>query len=148
MMKKSLLLIVIQVITLISVYSQTIRKPPIFEGKGKQSLTVDFSGGTGPKVIFLYQNPEYETIIDIVSFSVPNLDNAITLMDKVLYILEMPETGEDEHIVDKLFTLALDRYGFKQGVVYVSEKSSSVRGVQFDKTSAKELKEALLSRKK
>jgi hypothetical protein len=144
MIKKSLLLIVIQTITIISVFSQTIKKPPIFEGS--ESLTVDFIGKGS--VIFMYQNPEYKSIIDIVSFTIPNLDNAIALMDKVLYILEMPKTGEDEHIYDKFLTAELARYGFRQDVIYVSEKGSSVRGKTFDEKEAKELKEALLSKKK
>jgi len=142
-MKNLFLLSVIQLFTIISVFSQTISKPPIFQGT--ERLTVQFVGEE--KVIFLYQNPEYTSIIDIVSFSVPNLDNAIALMDKVLYILEMPETGEDEHIYDNFLQTSLARYGFLQKEVYVSEKGGSYRGKKFDKKEATKLKEALLSRK-
>lgn len=143
-MKKLFLVFVIQLFTIISVFSQTISKPPIFQGS--ERLTVQFLGEE--QVMFLYQNPEYTSIIDIVSFTVSNLDNAIALMDKVLYILEMPETGKDEHINDTFLQTSLVRYGFLQKVVLVSEKNGPNRGKQFNKKEATELKEALLSRKK
>jgi hypothetical protein len=143
-MKKLFLVFVIQLFTIISVFSQTISKPPIFQGS--ERLTVQFLGEE--QIMFLYQNPEYTSIIDIVSFTVSNLDNAIALMDKVLYILEMPETGKDEHIYDNFLQTSLARYGFLQKVVLVSEKNSSIRGKSFNKKEAEELKAALLSRKK
>jgi hypothetical protein len=143
-MKKIFLVFVIQLFTIISVFSQTISKPPIF--RGSESLTVQFL--SEEVVWFGYQNPEYKSIIDIISFSVPNLDNAIELMDKVLYILEMPETGKDEHIYDNFLQTSLARYGFLQKVVLVSEKDSPNRGKSFNKKEAQELKAALLSKKK
>jgi hypothetical protein len=143
-MKKIFLVFVIQLFTIISVFSQTISKPPIF--RGSESLTVQFL--SEEVVWFGYQNPEYKSIIDIISFSVPNLDNAIELMDKVLYILEMPETGKDEHIYDNFLQTSLARYGFLQKVVLVSQKDSPNRGKSFNKKEAQELKAALLSRKK
>jgi hypothetical protein len=143
-MKKIFLVFVIQLFTIISVFSQTISKPPIF--RGSESLTVQFL--SEEVVWFGYQNPEYKSIVDIISFSVPNLDNAIELMDKVLYILEMPETGKDEHIYDNFLQTSLARYGFLQKVVLVSEKDSPNRGKSFNKKEAQELKAALLSKKK
>ena len=143
-MKKLFLVFVIQLFTIISVFSQTISKPPIFQGS--ERLTVQFLGEE--QIMFLYQNPEYTSIIDIVSFTVSNLDNAIALMDKVLYILEMPETGKDEHIYDNFLQTSLVRYGFLQKVVLVSEKNGPNRGKSFNKKEAEELKAALLSRKK
>jgi hypothetical protein len=143
-MKKIFLVFVIQLFTIISVFSQTISKPPIF--RGSESLTVELL--PSETIWFGYQNPEYKSIIDIVSFTVPNLDNAIELMDKVLYILEMPKTGEDEHIYDNFLQTSLARYGFLQKVVLVSEKGGTNRGKSFNKKEAEELKAALLSRKK
>jgi hypothetical protein len=141
-MKKIVLFIIAFLPFILS--AQTISKPSIYEGS--ERLTVDFiSGGV---VWFGYQNPEYKSIIDIVSFTVPNLNNAIALMDKVLYILEMPKTGEDEHIYDKFLQTSLVRYGFLQDVVLVSEKDGPNRGKSFNKKEAEEIKAALLSRKK
>jgi hypothetical protein len=142
-MKRVLFIIILLVVCSVS-YSQTIKKAPIF--KGSESLTVDFLDAKGT-VWFGYQNPDYKSIVDIVSFTVPNLDNAIALMDKVLYILEMPETGKDEHIYDNFLKTELVRYGFNQKAVLVKEKGVSSRGKRFDEKEAKELKEALLSKK-
>jgi hypothetical protein len=141
-MKKIVLFIIAFLPFILS--AQTISKPPIY--KGTESLTVDFL--SGEVVWFAYQNPEYKSIIDIVSFTLPNLDSAIVLMDKVLYILEMPQTGKDEHIYDDFLQTSLARYGFLQKEVVVREKGGPYRGKTFNKKEAEALKAALLSRKK
>jgi hypothetical protein len=78
-------------------FAQTITPKPIYEGS--QSLTIDIlqSG----RIWFGFQNPDYETIVDIKSFTVNSKDKAIELIDKAIYILAMNKTDRDQHIRDE-----------------------------------------------
>jgi hypothetical protein len=78
-------------------FAQTITPIPIY--KGSQSLTIDIlqSG----RIWFGFQNPDYQTIVDIKSFTVNSKDKAIELIDKAIYILAMNKTDRDQNIRDE-----------------------------------------------
>ena len=130
----SLLLLFISVAT----FSQTIDKKPIFKNPYASLEIVEMKGGS---IVFLYQNPEYTTIVNIVSFRVNSKESALALMDKIIYLLEMEKTGKDEHIRDKFETIDLVRYSFSQKRVDVSNGKD--RGLSFNKTITLKIKTAL-----
>ena len=101
-------------------FAQTITPKPIYEGS--QSLTIDIlqSG----RIWFGFQNPDYQTIVDIKSFTVNSKDKAIELIDKAIYILAMNKTDRDQNIRDEYENVSLTRYGFAQKQVYLSNDLS------------------------
>lgn len=115
-MTKLLTTITVCLLCLVS-NGQTIDKSPIYNGS--QRLTVQELGRGG--VLFLYQNPKYTQIVDIVSFSVKSKEDAINLMNECLRILLMPKTGKDNHIRHQAVGVSMVRYGFSQKVVHLHE---------------------------
>lgn len=106
-------------ITLISFYSnsQTIDSKPIYVGY--QNLKVnEMENGT---IWFGFQNPDYTTIVDIVSFTCESKTKAIELVDKVIFILAMEKTDKEQHIRDVFLGVDLVRYGFAQKQVYLGK---------------------------
>jgi hypothetical protein len=103
-------------ITLISLYSnaQKITPKPIYEGLQSLRIVELGSGEIG----FIYQNPEYSMIIDLISFTCKSKTDAIKLMDKVIFILEMGKTDKEQNIIDEFESISLVRYGISQKVVY------------------------------
>jgi hypothetical protein len=140
-MKKTSLILVIKFFIIVSAFSQTITKPPIFKAAYK-SLTVE-NGGCNTCIKFLYQHPDFNTIIDIVGFTLPNIDVAIGLTDRMLEILSMPTTGKEEHIYDDYSNVSIVRYGFQQKSVHVGSKEKR----QFSKGEITKLRLALIQEK-
>jgi uncharacterized Zn finger protein len=101
-------------------FAQTITAKPIYEGS--QSLTIDIlqSG----RIWFGFQNPDYQTIVDIKSFTVSSKEKAIELIDKAIYILAMNKTDRNQNIRDEYENVSLTRYGFAQKQVYLSNDLS------------------------
>jgi hypothetical protein len=95
-------------------FGQTITSKPIYDNK-IEIIKTSYNG-----VLFMYQNPEYQYIIDIVSFSVDSKNKAIELIDKAIFILKMEKTSKEQHIEDKFEKLELIRYGFNQKEVGIS----------------------------
>jgi hypothetical protein len=137
---KKLILLIITVLPLV-LSAQTITKPPIFTAKYK-SLTVK-NGGCNTCIMFLFQHPDYNTFVDIVSFTVPSIDDAIALTDKMIEILEMPETGKEEHIHDNYKYVNIVRYGFQQKAIHVGSEKKR----QFSKPEINKLRLALIEEK-
>jgi|GEM_PF-3082397 len=104
-------------ITFISVscFSQTITKPKIYKG---EIFISELSNGV---IYFSYQNPNYKTIIDIVSFSTTNKDSAIFLMSEAIRVLEMEKTARNQHIEHKVNGVFLKRYSFWQTRICLSD---------------------------
>ena len=96
--------------------SQTITPKAIYKDF---SLTVNEMDGGG--IWFGYQNPDYTTIIDIVSFTTPSKLKAIALIEKAIFILSMEKTDKDQDIRDNFEGVELVRYGFAQKQVYLSD---------------------------
>jgi hypothetical protein len=146
-MKKLFLLIVIQVITILSVYSQTISRPSIYEGKlGKGVHLAKFLDDD--KILFIYQNPNYHyaNLLDLISFALPDIDNAIALTNKILVILNMEKTDKNVTIEDTFIDLRLFRNGKYQQWVSVWAPNVSM-GCRFKKEETIKLKMALLEAK-
>ncbi len=70
---------------------------------------------------FGYQNPDYTTIIDIVSFTASSKSSAIALIEKAIFILGMEKTDKEQHIYDNFDGVKLVRYGFSQKEVGLSD---------------------------
>jgi hypothetical protein len=96
--------------------SQTITPKPIYKDF---ALTVSEMDGGG--IWFGYQNPDYTTIIDIVSFTTSSKSSAIALIEKAILILGMEKTDKEQHIYDNFENVKLVRYGFAQKQVYLSD---------------------------
>ena len=142
-MKKILLLFVIQLFTIISVFSQTLTKPPIYDW----GIKVQFLG-EGNSIHFLYQNPLYSPMvaIDLIDFVLPDIDESIKMTDKILFILEMEKTEKNINITDDFFDVSLIRFGFRQKEVHVGPKDGRP-GWRFREEDTIRLKNALLDAK-
>ena len=130
-----------------SVKSQTISRPTIYEGKlGKGVHNVKFLDDD--KILFIYQNPSYHyaNVLDLISFALPDIDNAIALTNKILVILNMDETDKNVSIEDTFIDLRLFRNGKYQQEVYVWAPNVSM-GCPFKKEATIKLKMALLEAK-
>ncbi len=130
-----------------SVKSQTISRPTIYEGKlGKGVHNVKFLDDD--KILFIYQNPSYHyaNVLDLISFALPDIDNAIALTNKILVILNMDETEKNVSIEDTFIDLRLFRNGKYQQEVYVWAPNVSM-GCPFKKEATIKLKMALLEAK-
>ncbi len=130
-----------------SVKSQTISRPTIYEGKlGKGVHKVKFLDDD--KILFIYQNPSYHyaNVLDLISFALPDIDNAIALTNKILVILNMDETDKNVSIEDTFIDLRLFRNGKYQQEVYVWAPNVSM-GCPFKKEATIKLKMALLEAK-
>ena len=105
-------------ITLISftATSQTITPKPIYK-----DIALTISELESGRIYFGYQNPEYTTIIDIVSFTALSKSNALALLDKCVLILNMESTSRDQHINDNFGGVQIARYGFAQKQVFLSD---------------------------
>jgi len=140
---KNLLLMIALFGFAFSVKSQTLTKPPIYDW----GIKVQFLGEEN-SIHFLYQNPQYSplVLIDLIDFVLPNIDEAINLTDKILFILEMEKTEKNINITDDFFDVSLIRYGFKQKEVHVGPKNA-VMGWRFKEEDTIRLKNALLEAK-
>lgn len=99
-------------------FGQTVTAKPIYEGS--QRLTVRELLNQG-NIYFGYQNPDYTTIVDIVSFVVDSKDDAITLMKEAVRVLEMEKTAKDQHIRHTASGVGMVRYGFNQKIIYIED---------------------------
>ena len=122
-MKTGLLLLLLSLLSFTS-YSQTITKSKIYK-RGLFSVS-EMSDG---RILFIYQNPKYQTIIDLVSFSTTNKDSAIFLIDESLRILEMEKTSRDQHIRHKVNKISIVRYGFAQKGIHLYDGESPSLGM-------------------
>ena len=95
--------------------SQTITPKPIYK-----DITVTISEMENGGIWFGYQNPDYTTIIDIVSFTATSKSSAIALIEKAIFVLGMEKTDKEQHIYDNFESVQLVRYGFAQKQVYLS----------------------------
>jgi hypothetical protein len=130
-----------------SVKSQTISRPSIYEGKlGKGVHFAKFLDDD--KILFIYQNPNYHyaNLLDLISFDLPDIDNAIALTNKILVILNMDETEKNVTIEDTFIDLRLFRNGKYQQWVSVWAPNVSM-GCRFKKEETIKLKMALLEAK-
>jgi hypothetical protein len=144
---KNLLLMIAFFCFAFSVKSQTISRPSIYEGKlGKGVHLVKFLDDD--KILFIYQNPSYHyaNLLDLISFALPDIDNAIALTNKILVILNMDETEKNVSIEDTFIDLRLFRNGKYQQWVSVWAPNVSM-GCQFKKEETIKLKMALLEAK-
>jgi len=154
-MKNIILLAVIQLITTISVFSQTVSKPAIYT-QADQRFSIEYlevGGDIGTLIYWGYQDPKYSTIVKLISFSQPNIVASIKLVDKIIFMLGMEETSKDQDINDTFTTavsseeLSLNRFGFDQKVIYILHKENGdLRGgLKIDLDLAKKLKIALIT---
>jgi hypothetical protein len=144
---KNLLLMIAFFCFAFSVKSQTISRPSIYEGKtGKGVHLVKFLDDD--KILFIYQNPNYHyaNLLDLISFALPDIDNAIALTNKILVILNMEKTDKNVTIEDTFIDIRLFRDGKYQDVVYVWAPNVSM-GCPFKKEATIKLKMALLEAK-
>jgi len=103
--------------------AQTITAKPIY--KGAQSLSIIELRGGG--IYFGYQNDDYKTIVDIVSFSVDSKSKAIELIDKSINILNMEKTDTEQDIHDEFEGIKLFRFGFMQNrVILLNSKNNGL----------------------
>jgi hypothetical protein len=122
-----------------SINAQIITEKPIY--KGSSSLTIkELSGGS---IYFGYQNPDYTTIVDIVSFSTYSKAKAIELIEKAINILEMEKTDRDQNIQDSFDGVDLIRYGFWQNRINLSDGKES--GLVLSMKECNKIREALMS---
>jgi hypothetical protein len=96
--------------------SQTITPKPIYK-----DITITISEMDNGGIWFGYQNPDYTTIIDIVSFTASSKSSAIALIEKAIFILGMEKTDKEQHIYDNFDGVKLVRYGFSQKEVGLSD---------------------------
>jgi hypothetical protein len=113
--------IILALITFLSFdsISQTVTPKPIYNGA--QRLTIVEIAEGGGRIHFMFQNPDYKTVIDIVSFTVSSKTEAIELIEKVQFILAMEKTDKDQDIRDDFSGVKLTRYGFNQKEVYLGK---------------------------
>jgi hypothetical protein len=111
---KTILTIFIAFISFTAI-SQTITPKPIYK-----DITVTISEMENGGIWFGYQNPDYTTIIDIVSFTATSKSSAIALIEKAIFVLGMEKTDKEQHIYDNFESVQLVRYGFAQKQVYLS----------------------------
>ena len=118
-----------------SVFSQNLSKKDIWN----KNVTISEypSGAIG----FHYQNPDYQQIVDIVSFSTTNKDSALLLMDEALKILEMEKPPKDQRIEHEVDGVKLTRYAFAPKIVYISDGED--RALMTRKKTLMKYKEAL-----
>lgn len=160
-MKKILLVAVIQLFTILSVFSQTVSEPSIYKQipYGTQKFSIEYLkvGDAAEYVYWGYQDPEYKAITKFVSFILPDIDTSIRLVDKIIFILGMEPTSTDGKITDEwkevsagsTTGLLLNRFGFNQKKVYIINQTESglVGGLQIDLVAANELKMAFAIQK-
>jgi hypothetical protein len=111
-----------------NIYSQTITERPIYKSCTycRPALLTIENSKYG--IWFSYQDSRYSSIVEIQSFTLETLHEAIQLMEKVLFILNMPKTHKDEQIIDTYKGVEIKRYGFNQIEAYVGNKGSFVIG--------------------
>ena len=119
----------------LSISAQTITKSPVFE-TSMQSLTISASDD-GKTLFWLYQNPKYQAIIDIVSFNTSK-EEGVELMDECVRLLEMERTGKDNDIRHKFAGVSMTRYGFSQKIIRLHE------GLQVNKRMALKIKQKII----
>jgi hypothetical protein len=121
------------------VEAQTITAKPIY--KGAQSLSIIEMSGGG--IFFGYQNDDYKTIVDIVSFSVDSKSKAIELIDKSIKVLNMEKTDKEQDIYDKFEDIRLIRFGFMQNrIILLNSKNN---GLTLSLKDCNNIKAALLN---
>ncbi len=122
-----------------SINAQTISEKPIY--KGINGLTIrELNSGT---IFFSYQNPEYTTIVDVVSFTASSKLKAIQLIEKAITILGMEKTDKEQHISDTFEGVELARYGFSQKQISLSNGKN--RGIYLTSKDCNKIKDALLN---
>lgn len=122
-----------------SSFSQKITEKPIY--KGTQSLTIkEFETGA---IAFLYQDDEYKYIVSITSFYVNSREQALELIEKAIFILEMAKTDKDQNIEDKIGALQIRRYGFDQKTIHIFNKE--MKSLNLDLKELQKIKQALES---
>jgi hypothetical protein len=120
-----------------SINAQTITEKPIYKGINGLTIRELKSGG----IYFSYQNPEYTTIVDIVSFNTSSKLNAIQLFEKAITILGMEKTDKEQHIIDNFEGVELARYGFSQKQISLSNGKN--RGIYLTLKDCNKIKDAL-----
>jgi hypothetical protein len=133
-MKKNIVFLLLAVLGN-ALHSQTITKLPIYTGDMRIE---EMSSG---RIIFMYQNPEYKSITDIVSFTTGNKKEALFLISEATRILNMDATNDDQHITHYVSGIKLIRYGFNQKAIYISKKEE--RGLSSSAEILAEYKDAL-----
>jgi hypothetical protein len=121
------LLITIQFLMLFTVqnsYSQTITERPIYKSCSLCPFLTIEKKDNG--IVFFYQDSRYSSIISIESFALETLQDAILLMEKVLFVLNMPKTMKDENIIDEYKGVNISRLGVAQIVAYVGKEERFV----------------------
>jgi len=120
-----------------SINAQTITEKPIYNGANRLTIS-ELSGGA---IYFGYQNPEYTTIIDIVSFTAGSKSKALQLIEKAITILGMAKTDKEQHIKDSFEGVQLVRYGFWQKRIFLSNGND--RGLDLTLKDCNKIKNAL-----
>ena len=162
-MKKLILLTVFQLFVVVSVFSQTVSKPNIIEPtQDSQWLSVryfDVGPPLGTLIYWAYHDPKYKqptqiSELDISRFIVfftPSIESSIKLVDKIIFMLGMEETGQDQDINDTFteiapssMELSLNRKGINQKNIYVINKQNGEfkGGLMVDLDLANKLKSA------
>lgn len=165
-MKKFILLTAFQLFVVSSVFSQNVSKPNIVEyTQDSQWLSVRYLN-VGPPlgnlIYWSYQDPKHKQtaqmseldkldISHFIVFFTPSIESSIKLVDKIIFMLGMEETGKDQDI-NETFTeiappgmeLSLNRKAINQKNIYVINKQNGEfrGGLMVDLDLANKLKSA------